>query len=956
MIPKRFALFLLSVLLTLGGVASAMGIAGSPGNGEVDITSIKFFGEAVRLLKDPSQENQSYVSSIKLTSDKNTMVVNGEEIPVLSPFTAESGEALPIIDIAEALGAQVDIDSPTGRITITDDSEVIVFDDTDSPDGNQSLMALSNSGAPLQYALQEVADAFTLDYTIEGDDIIFTRPFQSKTLLVSLHPGKKLTDTYGAIDYLSDSNGNYVLKYATISDTKAAYDAIKDLPICQNIAPDLIVFMFDTPENAEISMFSLPTPSWGTQRIHASLMKDYLDRNGSAGTDITVAVIDSGVQTDHPHLMSRIVPGRNFTASGAGDPDYLADKVGHGTHIAGTIVDCTPENVKIMPVKVFDDSGASTSHTEISAAIIWAVDNGADIINISSGATCSDDNLNWDSFYRIPCNYAESKGVTVVVAAGNDDIDTKYVSPARLDNVITVAATNKKDQRATFISFPPGKSNYGAAIDVAAPGVDILSSWKSSGYYSTSGTSSSAAYISAAVALLKLDNPNLGSKELPAKVQSICSDLGDSGWDIYFGWGILDFSLFPYAADHVWDDGAVTFPTCELQGFTTFTCTLCNETRIRDYTDPLNHTPGDHVIVLLPLCTTNGRWESRCTVCGSLVDSGDVSATGHTPGAQNITLAPTCTDKGAWEIRCTACNSSLSSGNIDATGHEWDSGIQTIKPTEKAKGQQTYTCKRCGSIRTEDIPKLMPDTTGDTSKPPAVITITPKDPPKDKFESTKPEEPQLQSNAVIRFAAFINGYTDNTFRGSKTMSKEEFVNILFKLHNPGTQDALPQSGQPDPVLKDVTPGRWSYNAIIWAIKAGIIEADANGNFFPAAPITRAGIAVMLAKTEGWTKPAENIFSDIGNHSQRAAILAAVEAGVFRGYPDGTFKPDNPAIRVEVVTALVRYMLGGEPTDDMWKDISVTFGDISRSHWAYKYLALATVGYTSVPVLPTQLSK
>jgi hypothetical protein len=297
----------------------------------------------------------------------------------------------------------------------------------------------------------------------------------------------------------------------------------------------------------------------------------------------------------------------------------------------------------------------------------------------------------------------------------------------------------------------------------------------------------------------------------------------------------------------------------------------------------------------------------------------------------------------------------VESGETAALSHEWDDGIQTVKPTEKTKGVKTYTCKRCGVTRAEDIPPLT-SVPGNTSNPPPEKIINAEDPPKVQLEMPVTKEKETPPVKTLRFAAFINGYSNNTFRGSNTMSKEEFVNILFKLKNPESSGVLPQSGKSGPLFNDVTPGRWSYNAIMWAANTGIIEADANGNFLPAAPVTRAGIAVMLARAEGWTKAAENTFRDIDSHPQRDAILMAVEAGVFRGYPDGTFRPDNDAIRVEVVTAMIRYLLGCEPTDAMWKDIVVSFVDISRSHWAYKYLALATVGYTALPVLSDQLSK
>jgi len=157
---------------------------------------------------------------------------------------------------------------------------------------------------------------------------------------------------------------------------------------------------------------------------------------------------------------------------------------------------------------------------------------------------------------------------------------------------------------------------------------------------------------------------------------------------------------------------------------------------------------------------------------------------------------------------------------------------------------------------------------------------------------------------------------------------------------------LPQADTQNPSFNDVAPARWSYNAIEWAAASGIIKADSEGNFRPARPLTRAEIAVMLVKAEGWTKVPENKFSDINDHPYRDDILMAVGAGIFLGYNDGTFKPDGTSTRYEMITALVRYMFGGEPTNEIWNSIPVAFTDITRNHWAYKYVALATAGYTA----------
>jgi hypothetical protein len=205
---KRITIVFLIITLSFTGMAPVIGSALTPDNEGVDVASITFFGEAARLLQDTEDEDASFVSSIILTFDCDTMVVDGEKIPALSPQIYNGDELLPIADIAEALGADVDIDDVTGKISIMDDGEVTVLD---TPLFSEDFQL---------YGIQEVADILTLDYTVEGEHIILTRPFQSKMLLVRMNPGEKLSGTYGAADYISDGNGRYVLKYDTISQAK----------------------------------------------------------------------------------------------------------------------------------------------------------------------------------------------------------------------------------------------------------------------------------------------------------------------------------------------------------------------------------------------------------------------------------------------------------------------------------------------------------------------------------------------------------------------------------------------------------------------------------------------------------------------------------------------------------------------------------------------------------------
>jgi len=194
------------------------------------------------------------------------------------------------------------------------------------------------------------------------------------------------------------------------------------------------------------------------------------------------------------------------------------------------------------------------------------------------------------------------------------------------------------------------------------------------------------------------------------------------------------------------------------------------------------------------------------------------------------------------------------------------------------------------------------------------------------------------------FAAFINGFPDGTFRGDAEMTREQFVNILYKISNP---IELPLAAVFSPSFDDVASDRWSFDAIEWAVFADVV--DSGGAFRPSVAITRAEMAVMLVRMDRLTVAADNVFSDIEDHLDFDSILIAVYAGVFEGYPDGTFRPDSSADRNEVVAVLVRYLLGGEPSDEMWGEIVVPFSDVSRSHWAYRYIALSTTGYTAVPM-------
>jgi thermitase len=217
-----------------------------------------------------------------------------------------------------------------------------------------------------------------------------------------------------------------------------------------------------------------------------------------------VAVIDSGIDMNHPDLKSLIV--KPYNAISPGQPPY--DDVGHGTHVAGIVGAMTNNNlgvaslskgVAIMPVKVGDRY--TLSSIDIANGIYYAVDHGASIINISIGG-------GYSQYVEEACNYAYEKGVLVIAAAGNESTNDPLGSyPAAHNNVLAVAAYDSSTGEIA------GFSNYGDWVSVAAPGVDILSTIPG-GYYDLDGTSMAAPMVTSLAAMLKSQDPTLSSNQI----------------------------------------------------------------------------------------------------------------------------------------------------------------------------------------------------------------------------------------------------------------------------------------------------------------------------------------------------------------------------------------------------------------------------------------------------------
>jgi len=268
---------------------------------------------------------------------------------------------------------------------------------------------------------------------------------------------------------------------------------------------------------------------WGVDRIDAEVVHS----GGNTGADVKVAVIDTGIDKDHPDLESNIKGGVNFVAKGPFvNSDAWDDDNGHGTHVAGTIaaVDNDTGVVGVAPqawlygVKVLNKRGSGYV-SDIMAGIQWAVDNGMQVINMSLGGGSSSDE-------EAMCQKAYDADLLLVAAAGNAS-GGDVIYPAGYSSVIAVSATTDTDGLASF-------SSVGPEVELAAPGEAIYSTYKDGGYATGSGTSMASPHVAGTAALVLAANPGWGNEQVRTQLQTTADDLGPTGPDDYYGYGLVD--------------------------------------------------------------------------------------------------------------------------------------------------------------------------------------------------------------------------------------------------------------------------------------------------------------------------------------------------------------------------------------------------------------------------------
>jgi len=318
--------------------------------------------------------------------------------------------------------------------------------------------------------------------------------------------------------------------------------------------PNYIAYALMTPNDPHYKyQWHLDNPVYGGIQME----KAWDISTGSSS--VVVAIVDTGIAYENygkycqaPDLANTcFVQGYDFV----NNDSHPNDDNNHGTHVAGTVAQSTNNNLGVagiafktclMPVKVLDKKG-SGSYANVANGIRYAADHGAKVINLSLGGGSSSDTL------KEAVKYAYEKGVTVIAACGNENVSSCLYPAAYDDYVIAVGATQYDESKAPY-------SNYGASLDLVAPGGNIKvdqnkdgygdgvlqqtfadsSQLCSFGYYFFQGTSMASPHVAGVSALLLASGRATGPDEVRNLLQTTADDLGSPGRDNIYGWGLVN--------------------------------------------------------------------------------------------------------------------------------------------------------------------------------------------------------------------------------------------------------------------------------------------------------------------------------------------------------------------------------------------------------------------------------
>jgi subtilisin family serine protease len=306
---------------------------------------------------------------------------------------------------------------------------------------------------------------------------------------------------------IADSGGDLIRTFARVFNGSVVFGTFAKMKALAKNPNVLLV-----EENLEVTATAIQNSApWGLDRIdqQALPLSTTYDDGDFQGANTKSYVVDSGIDPSNTDFEGRVTSGYDAVLDGLGSGDCN----GHGTHVAGTIGSKTfgvAKKTSLIPVRVLDCAG-SGYNSSVIAGLNWIAGNyvpgEAAVVNMSLGGPSS-------SALDEAVENLISRGITVVVAAGNDNVDACNHSPARTPAAITVGATNTDDSRASY-------SNYGSCLDIFAPGTSIPSTWLGVNYYAIlSGTSMAAPHVAGVIVRFLSQYPGLSPAQVTNSIKT----------------------------------------------------------------------------------------------------------------------------------------------------------------------------------------------------------------------------------------------------------------------------------------------------------------------------------------------------------------------------------------------------------------------------------------------------
>ncbi|WP_051302555.1 S8 family peptidase [Salibacterium aidingense] len=585
--------------------------------------------------------------------------------------------------------------------------------------------------------------------------------------------------------------------------------------------------------------------NWGLEHVQAP---DAWEENVT-GEGVEVAVVDTGISTSHPSL--DVEDGYSAVSY----TDSYDDDNGHGSHTAGIIGASQPRaglmgvapDADLIAVKVLDESG-NGSLSQVLTGMEWAIEEDVDIINMSFGT------LTDSSSMKSMLQEAYEDGIIVAAASGNrgegeDDTD-RVEYPARYDSVVAVAAVDDNNERAYF-------SASGEAVELSAPGVDIVSTYEGSSYGPLSGTSMATPFVSGAFALLKEAYPEEEAPALRSMLQEEALDLGEDGRDERYGYGLLqlpDLSDAEVDAKEDFDEEGAEQPV---------------EEDIEE--NPIDDDPID-------VPEEEADEDPPSNVQSEIVTNEDGSTDIYIfwdQAEDGISHHRVYRNGGFYEAVDNGRR--FKDENVTPGTYRYE---VTVVDSEEEESDKSETIE----VVVEEDSFSWPDALED---PPSFEDIG------DDYWAAEPIR-ELSSRGVIQGS-------DGQFRPGETVRRGQALAMLGRV--------LEWDEEPvDTSFSDVGEEYFGSGFIKEAVEKDIISGFSDGTFRPNDSMTRGQMAAVLGRVFDFVGE-EHRFSDVGEDTTGAGAIAYLaEHHIVTGYDDGTFRPGDPLSRAQF--ASIFHELGG----------------------------------------------